>query len=74
MAGLARVDGADALARQSLMAGQMGAACWQLAHTAGADVLRAPLSGIMGTDRKLSGRVLPVALLKMYAMLEMTAA
>lgn len=71
---LPAVDGADALARQSLMAGQMGAACWQLAHTAGADMVRAPLSGIMGTDRKLSGRVLPVALLKMYAMLEMTAA
>jgi len=28
----------------------------------------------MGTERKLSGRMLPVALLKMYAMLEMTGA
>jgi flagellar biosynthesis protein FlhF len=70
---LPAVDGAHALARQSLMAGQMGAACWQLAHTSAAEVLRGPLSGIMGTDRKLSGRMLPVALLKMYAMLEMTA-
>jgi flagellar biosynthesis protein FlhF len=70
---LPAVDGAHALARQSLMAGQMGAACWQLAHTPAAEVLRGPLSGIMGTDRKLSGRMLPVALLKMYAMLEMTA-
>jgi len=71
---LPAVDGAHALARQSLMAGQMGAACWQLAHTPAAEVLRGPLSGIMGTDRKLSGRMLPVALLKMYAMLEMTVA
>lgn len=71
---LPAVDGAHALARQSLMAGQMGAACWQLGHTQAAEILRGPLSGIMGTERKLSGRMLPVALLKMYAMLEMTAA
>jgi flagellar biosynthesis protein FlhF len=32
------------------------------------------LSGLMGPERKLSGRVLPVALLKLYAMLEMTGA
>lgn len=69
---LPAVDGAHALARQALMAGQMGAACWQLAHTPGAEILQGPLSGIMGTERKLSGRMLPVALLKMYAMLEMT--
>lgn len=69
---LPAVDGAHALARQALMAGQMGAACWQLAHTCGAEILQGPLSGIMGTERKLSGRMLPVALLKMYAMLEMT--
>ena len=42
--------------------------------TLAAEVVRGPLSGIMGTERKLSGRVLPVALLKMYAMLEMTGA
>ncbi|MGS1005625.1 flagellar biosynthesis protein FlhF [Achromobacter anxifer] len=71
---LPAVDGAHALARQSLMAGQLGAACWQMAHTPAAEVLRGPLSGIMGTERKLSGRMLPVALLKMYALLEMTAA
>ncbi|MGX9692756.1 flagellar biosynthesis protein FlhF [Achromobacter anxifer] len=69
---LPAVDGAHALARQALMAGQMGVACWQLAHTLGAEILQGPLSGIMGTERKLSGRMLPVALLKMYAMLEMT--
>lgn len=71
---LPAVDGAHALARQALIAGQMGAACWQLAHSSAAEVVQGPLSGIMGTERKLSGRMLPVALLKMYAMLEMTAA
>ncbi|OAE60257.1 flagellar biosynthesis protein FlhF [Achromobacter xylosoxidans] len=69
---LPAVDGAHTLARQSLMAGQLGAACWQLAHSAAADVVRGPLSGIVGSERKLSGRMLPVALLKMFALLEMT--
>lgn len=69
---LPAVDGSHTLARQSLMAGQLGAACWQMAHSPSADVVRGPLSGIMGTDRKLSGRLLPVAILKMFAMLEMT--
>lgn len=69
---LPAVDGAHTLARQSLMAGQLGAACWQLAHSPAADVVRGPLSGIVGSERKLTGRMLPVALLKMFAMLEMT--
>ncbi|MNY23057.1 hypothetical protein D3C86_1567050 [compost metagenome] len=69
---LPAVDGAHTLARQSLMAGQLGAACWQLAHSPAAEVVRGPLSGIVGSERKLSGRMLPVALLKMFAMLEMT--
>ncbi|WP_409558423.1 flagellar biosynthesis protein FlhF [Achromobacter sp.] len=69
---LPAVDGAHTLARQSLMAGQLGAACWQLAHSPAADVARGPMSGIVGSERKLSGRMLPVALLKMFAMLEMT--
>ncbi|MNT22515.1 hypothetical protein D3C72_1579000 [compost metagenome] len=69
---LPAVDGAHTLARQSLMAGQLGAACWQLAHSAAAEVARGPLSAIVGSERKLSGRMLPVALLKMFAMLEMT--
>ncbi|EHK67390.1 flagellar biosynthesis protein FlhF [Achromobacter arsenitoxydans] len=69
---LPAVDGAHTLARQSLMAGQLGAACWQLAHSPAADVVRGPLSGIVGAERKLSGRMLPVALLKMFALLEMT--
>ena len=68
---LPAVDGAHALARQALMAGQLAAACWQLAHSPAAEVVR-PLSGVAGVDRvKLTGRMLPVALLKMYAMLEM---
>ncbi|CAB3737979.1 Signal recognition particle 54 kDa protein [Achromobacter animicus] len=69
---LPAVDGAHTLARQSLMAGQLGAACWQLAHSPAADVVRGPFSGIVGTERKLSGKMLPVALLKMFALLEMT--
>lgn len=69
---LPAVDGAHTLARQSLMAGQLGAACWQLAHSPAADVVRGSLSGIVGSERKLSGKMLPVALLKMFALLEMT--
>ncbi|KOQ35858.1 hypothetical protein, partial [Achromobacter xylosoxidans] len=64
-------DGAHTLARQSLMAGQLGAACWQLAHAPTADGVRATLSGVVSPERKLTGRLLPVALLKMFAMLEM---
>ncbi|MCD0499934.1 flagellar biosynthesis protein FlhF [Achromobacter sp. MY14] len=70
---LPAVDGSHTLARQSLMAGQLGAACWQMAHSASAEVARGPLSGIMGSERKLSGKLLPVAILKMFAMLEMAA-
>jgi flagellar biosynthesis protein FlhF len=68
---LPAVDGAHTLARQSLMAGQLGAACWQLAHASAADSVRATLAGVVSPERKLSGRLLPVALLKMFAMLEM---
>lgn len=68
---LPAVDGAHTLARQSLMAGQLGVACWQLAHASAADGVRATLAGVVSPERKLSGRLLPVALLKMFAMLEM---
>ncbi|WP_180180206.1 flagellar biosynthesis protein FlhF, partial [Achromobacter insuavis] len=68
---LPAVDGSHTLARQSLMAGQLGAACWQLAHASAADGVRATLAGVVSPERKLSGRLLPVALLKMFAMLEM---
>lgn len=68
---LPAIGGTHALARQSLMAGQLGAACWQLAHAPVADRARATLSGVVSPERKLSGRLLPVALLKMFAMLEM---
>lgn len=70
---LPAVDGPHALARQALMAGQLAAASWQLAHSPAAAMVQQPLSGIMGTERKLPARLLPVALLKMYALLEMTA-
>ena len=39
---LPAVDGAHALARQALMAGQLAAACWQLAHSPAAEVVRGP--------------------------------
>jgi len=68
---LPAVDGAHALARQSLMAGQLASACWQLGHTAPAAVARRTLAGVVGADERLAARQLPVALLKMYAMLEM---
>ncbi|MBB1624471.1 flagellar biosynthesis protein FlhF [Achromobacter sp. UMC71] len=71
---LPAVDGAHTLARQSLMAGQLGAACWQLAHAPAADSARSTLSGVVSADRKLPGRLLPVALLKMFALLEMAEA
>ena len=68
---LPAVDGAHALARQALMAGHWPppAGSWRIRRRrrwSGA------LSGVAGVDRvKLTGRMLPVALLKMYAMLEM---
>lgn len=68
---LPAVDGSHTLARQSLMAGQLASACWQLAHASAADGVRATLAGVVSPERKLSGRLLPVALLKMFAMLEM---
>ncbi|OZI32615.1 flagellar biosynthesis protein FlhF [Bordetella genomosp. 1] len=69
---LPAVHTADGLVAHALLAGQLAAACWQLAHTESAELVRGPLAGLVGPDeRKLPGRLLPVALLKMFAMLEM---
>ncbi|OZI44993.1 flagellar biosynthesis protein FlhF [Bordetella genomosp. 5] len=69
---LPAVHTADGLAAQALLAGQVAAACWQLAHTESAQMVRGPLAGLVSPDeRKLPGKLLPVALLKMFAMLEM---
>ena len=69
---LPAVHTADGLAAHALLAGQVAAACWQLAHTESAEMVRGPLAGLVSPDeRKLPGKLLPVALLKMFAMLEM---
>ncbi|ALM83201.1 flagellar biosynthesis protein FlhF [Bordetella sp. N] len=63
--------GDDALQRQALMAGQLGAACWQLAHAPNAAVMRRLLQNLMGPERKLPARLVPPALLRFFAMVEM---
>lgn len=63
--------GDDSTLRQVLMAGQMGAACWQLAHAPSASVMRKLLQGLMGPERKLPARLVPPALLRFLAMVEM---
>ena len=65
------VEGSQALARQALMAGQLGSACWQLAHAPSAAAMRALLGALMGYEPKLPTRLLPAALVKLFAMLEM---
>ncbi|OZI74664.1 flagellar biosynthesis protein FlhF [Bordetella genomosp. 12] len=68
-AALPRVHGVDALRAQALLAAQLAAACWQLSQ---AESACACLGGLIGAaERKMPSRLLPVALLKMYALLEM---
>ncbi|ARP86954.1 flagellar biosynthesis protein FlhF [Bordetella genomosp. 9] len=64
-------SGDDAMLRQTLMAGQLGAACWQLAHAPSAAVMRRLLQTLMGPERKLPARLVPPALLRFFAMVEM---
>jgi flagellar biosynthesis protein FlhF len=63
--------GDDSMLRQVLMAGQLGAACWQLAHAPSAAVMRRLLQSLMGPERKLPARLVPPALLRFFAMVEM---
>lgn len=63
--------GDDSTLRQVLMAGQLGAACWQLAHAPSASVMRRLLQSLMGPERKLPARLVPPALLRFLAMVEM---
>jgi flagellar biosynthesis protein FlhF len=63
--------GDDSMLRQALMAGQLGAACWQLAHAPSAAVMRRLLQSLMGPERKLPARLVPPALLRFFAMVEM---
>jgi len=65
--------GAAGLAVRAALAAQLGAACWQVAHGPGAAVLELPLRGALGTERKLSTRAMPAAMLKLFSMLEMAA-
>ncbi len=62
--------GTQSLSRQALYAGQLGAACWQLLNVPGAAGVRHMLQALVG-GRKLSSPMLPVALLKCFAMPEM---
>jgi flagellar biosynthesis protein FlhF len=64
--------GTQSLSRQALYAGQLGAACWQLSNMPQASSARGLLQAMMG-GRKLSAPMLPMMLLKCYAMLEMAA-
>jgi len=61
------------LAGRAALAAQLGAACWQVARAPGAAALQAPLRGVLGSGRKLTGRAVPGALLKIFSMLEMAA-
>jgi flagellar biosynthesis protein FlhF len=61
----------DSTLRQVLMAGQLGVACWQLAHAPSAAVMRRLLQTLMGPERKLPARLVPPALLRFFAMVEM---
>lgn len=65
--------GDDTMVRQALMAGQLGAACWQLAHAPSAAVMRRLLQSLMGPGKKLPARLVPPALLRFFAMVEMAA-
>jgi len=71
LAGMASGD--DAMTQQALMAGQLGAACWQLAHAPSATEMRRLLQSLMGPERKLPARLVPAALLRFFALLEMAA-
>ena len=61
------------MTQQALMAGQLGAACWQLAHAPSATEMRRLLQSLMGPERKLPARLVPAALLRFFALLEMAA-
>lgn len=66
------ISGGHALSRQALYAGQLAAACWQLVNMPKGDSVRNLLQSMAG-GRKLSAAMLPVALLKGFAMLEMAS-
>lgn len=56
-----------------MLAAQLGAACWQLAHAPAALAMEAPLRGALAQGRRLTAGKLPAAVLRLFAMLEMAA-
>jgi len=64
-------DGPDGLLRRVLTAGQFGVASWQIAHARGAAGVRELLAGMMGGAARVSARMMPVAMQRLFASLEM---
>ena len=72
-AALPPTTGIQAMPRQALLAAQLGAACWQLAQITQAEPARAMLQAMAAGGRRLTGPLMPAALMKGFAMLEMAA-
>jgi len=64
-------DGPDGLLRRVLTAGQFGAAAWQISRARGAAGVRELLAGMMGGAARVSARMMPVAMQRLFASLEM---
>jgi flagellar biosynthesis protein FlhF len=71
-AALPLASGAHSLSRQALYSSQLAAACWQLVNMPKGASVRNLLQAMAG-NRKLSAAMLPVALVKGFAMLEMAS-
>jgi len=67
---LGQPDGVQALLCQAVTAGHIGAAAWHIGRSPEASGLRNPLTGLVGWDRKAPARVMPVALQRLFALLE----
>ncbi|WP_409929347.1 flagellar biosynthesis protein FlhF [Bordetella genomosp. 13] len=65
--------GIQAMPRHAMLSAQLGAACWQLAQAPQADAARAMLQAMAFGGRKLTGPLMPAALMKGFAMLEMAS-
>ena len=72
-AALPPAAGIQDMPRQAMLAAQLGTACWQLSQTPQADATRAMLHAMASGGRKLTGPVMPAALMKGFAMLEMAS-
>ncbi|SAI60666.1 flagellar biosynthesis protein [Bordetella ansorpii] len=72
-AALPPATGIQAMPRQALLAAQLGVACWQLSQASQAESARAMLQAMAAGGRKLTGPLMPAALMKGFAMLDMAA-